>query len=92
MACPSADLAVYRGEPIAGEQRGISWTTDCQMAMTYARGYSTIGAVQVVKATAPVASVLARFTYEDEVVVEPALLTHVEVLGHLPHFKLPMPG
>jgi hypothetical protein len=59
--------------------------------MTYAQGYSTVSAVRVVQATASPECVLARFTYEDEVVVEPNLLTDVVVLGHLPHFKLTVP-
>ena len=91
VACPSAELTVYRGELVASEQRGISWTTDFQIADTYAKGYSTEGNAQVLQAAAPVAAVLAQFTFEGEVVVEPELLTDVEVLGYRPHFKLPMP-
>lgn len=91
VACPSAELTVYRGELVASEQRGISWTTDFQMADTYAKGYSTEGNAQVLHAAAPVAAVLAQFTFEGEVVVEPELLMDVEVLGYRPHFKLPMP-
>lgn len=85
---PEDDLTVYRGQPVAGGQRGISWTTDVQVARTYAQRYSTVGDVQVLQATASVASVLARFTNEDEVVVEPELLTDVAVKGYMPHFKL----
>ncbi len=87
VAYPSAELTVYRGEPESG-QRGISWTTDFQVADTYAKGYSTGGNAQVLQATAPVASVLARFAFEDEVVVQPELLTDVKALGYRPHFKL----
>jgi hypothetical protein len=90
VACPTGDLTVYRGEPVASEQRGISWTTDFKVARTYAQGYSTIGNVRVVQATAPPASVLARFNFEDEAVVEPDLLDNVEVKGYMPHFKFQM--
>ena len=45
----------------------------------------------MLQAAAPVAAVLAQFTFEDEVVVEPELLTDVEVLGYRPHLKLPIP-
>jgi hypothetical protein len=76
-AYPTDGLTVYRREPIENEQLGISWTTDLQVARTYAQRYSSIGDVQVLQATAPVPSILARFTFEDEVVVEPALLTDV---------------
>jgi hypothetical protein len=85
---PTDDLRVYRGEPTASAQPGISWTTGFQVARTYAQGYSTIGDVQLLQATAPVASVLARFTFEDEVVVDPGLLEDVAVKGYIPHFKL----
>jgi hypothetical protein len=88
---PTTSLTVYRGEPMSTETTGISWTSDRQAAMRYAQGYSTISAVRVVQATAPPACVLARFTYEDEIVVEPGLLRDVEVLGYLPHFKLTVP-
>jgi hypothetical protein len=84
---PTTDLTIYRGEPVDSTQQGISWTTDDQVADTYAKGYSTTGHARVLQATAPVASVLAWFTYEDEVVVQPELLT-VEVLGYRPHFTL----
>jgi hypothetical protein len=87
-ALSAAELTVYRGEPVASTQPGISWTTDRDVAMTYARGYGTVGRVQVVRAIAPAGAVLARFSHEDEVVVEPALLRDVEVLGYLPQFKL----
>jgi hypothetical protein len=89
---PAASLTVYRGEPVSAQSMGISWTTDQQIAMTYAQGYSTASAVRVVQATAPPGCVLARFTYEDEVVVEPGLVTDVAVQGYLPHFKLTLPG
>jgi hypothetical protein len=92
VACPTTDLTVYRGEPVASGQRGISWTTDFHVARTYAQGYSTIGNVRVFQATAPMASVLARFTYQDEMVVEPELLTDVDVLGYIPHFKFLTPS
>lgn len=87
-AFPGTDLAVYRGEPVASGQQGISWTSDLQVADKYAKGYSTSGHAQVLQAVAPVASVVARFTYEDEVVVEPGLLAGVKVLGHRRHFTL----
>jgi hypothetical protein len=87
---PDGDLIVYRGEPTSTEHLGISWTTDRQVAVTYVQGYSTIGAVRVVQAAAPVESVLARFNFEDEIVVEPELLKDVEVLGYMPQFKLSM--
>jgi hypothetical protein len=88
VAYPSAELTVYRGEPADSRQQGISWTTDRQVADTYAKGYSTIGDARVLQATAPIASVLAQFTHEAEVVVEPKLLTDVKLLGRRPHFKL----
>jgi hypothetical protein len=87
---PTASLTVYRGELVSAQSPGISWTTHRQTAMTYAQGYSTVGAVRIVQAMAPPGCVLARFTYEDEVVVDPDLLTDVEALGYLPHFKLTM--
>jgi hypothetical protein len=87
-AYPSHALTIYRGEPVASEQPGISWTTTYQVALTYARGYSTIGDVRLRQATAPVTSVLARFLFEDEVVVDPGLLEDVAVKGYIPHFKL----
>lgn len=46
-AYPAGDLTVYRGEPVASEEQGVSWTTDFQVVRTYARGYSTTGPVQV---------------------------------------------
>jgi len=62
------------------------------VADTYAKGYSTVGNAQVLRAVAPTAAaVLAQFTFEGEAVAEPELLTDVEVLGYRPHFKLPMP-
>lgn len=85
---PTHDLTVYRGEPVASGQPGISWTTDFQAARTYAQGYSTIGNVRVLQATAPVTSVLAWFTFEDEVVVDPDLLEDFAVKGYMPQFKL----
>jgi hypothetical protein len=88
VAYPADHLIVYRGEPVACGQPGISWTTDFQVARRYAQGYSTMGKVQVLQATAPPMSVLARFKHEDEVVVEPDLLEDIEVKGYLPHFKL----
>lgn len=92
VAYPDADLTVYRGEPVSSEQHGISWTTDSQVAWKYARDYSTIGKVQVLQAVAPVEAILAQFTYEDEVVVEPNLLKEVKSLGYMPQFKLPLGG
>jgi hypothetical protein len=85
---PSAELTVYRGELVASGQQGISWTTEFQVADTYAKGYSTEGNAQVLRAAAPVTSVLARFTFEHEVMVEPDLLKDVKVLGYRPRFKL----
>ena len=38
VAYPSAELTVYRGELVASEQRGISWTTDLQMARYVRKG------------------------------------------------------
>jgi hypothetical protein len=49
---PTASLTVYRGEPVSGQSTGISWTTDRQTAMTYARGYSTVSAARVIQAVA----------------------------------------
>lgn len=89
-AYPSADLTVYRGEPVVSGQQGISWTTDFRVADTYAKGYSTDGHAQVLQASAPTVAVLARFAFEDEVVVEPELLTDVKILGYRPHFKPPL--
>lgn len=57
VALPTFDLKVYRGEPVASGQQGMSWTTDYQVADKYAKGYSTDGHAQVVQAIAPVASV-----------------------------------
>jgi hypothetical protein len=38
-----------------------------------------LGDVRVIQATAPPECVLAQFTYEDEFVVEPGLLTDLNV-------------
>jgi hypothetical protein len=90
VARPVASLTVYRGEPTDNGQPGIAWTTDREVAVKYARDYSTIGDVQVRQATVPPGSVLARFTFESEVVVDPALLADTRVIGRMPHFKLTM--
>ena len=88
LAFTVADQTVYRGEPVTSGRRGISWTTDLEVADTYAKGYSTGGNAQVLQAVAPVASVVAQFTHEDEFVVDPGLLAGVKVLGYRPHFTL----
>jgi hypothetical protein len=88
VAYPTDDLIVYRGDLVACGQPGISWTTNFQVAKTYAQGYSTMGNVQVLQASAPPLAVLARFKHEDEVVVKPELLENIEVKGYLPRFKL----
>jgi len=90
VAYPSAELTIYRGEPVSATQPGVSWTTDRQVATKYANGYSTVGHARVRQATAPVEAVLAQFTYEDEVVVDPGLLKNVTVLGYRRHFTLPI--
>ena len=80
---------------------GVDWgralgnariSTVCICSRAAQREYSTIGHAQVLQATALAASVLARFTYEDEMVVAPELLTDVDTLGDISHFKFPTPS
>ena len=85
---PEESLITYRGQ-LAGSTMGISWSTDLQTAKTYIQRYSPEGQTEVLRATAPIESVLARFSYEDEVVVEPDMLVNVESLGGYPRLTLP---
>jgi hypothetical protein len=86
---PDSTITVYRGELVGGREPGISWTADIEIATRYARGYATVGHTRVVRADAPPAAVLARFTPDAEVVVAPELLTGVETAGYVHHFTLP---
>jgi hypothetical protein len=89
---PGGDLLVYRGEPADPASPGIAWSTDEAIATDYARRYSTAGQTRVLQATAPPMAVLARFAAEDEVVVQPDLLTDIVNLGGFPHFAWPPAG
>lgn len=86
---PDANLVIYRGEPADPAGPGIAWSAEREIAIGYARRYSTTGPTRVLQATAPPMAVLARFASEDEVVVQPDLLIDVKTIGHLPHFTLP---
>jgi hypothetical protein len=84
-----ADLVVCRGEPADLAGPGIAWSANLHVAAGYARGYSTAGPTRVLQATAPPLAILARFTSEDEVVVQPDLLADVKNIAGFPHFTLP---
>lgn len=86
---PDDSLVIYRGEPADPAGPGIAWSAEREVAISYARRYSTAGPTRVLQATAPPMAVLARFASEDEVVVQPDLLIDVKTIGHLPHFILP---
>jgi hypothetical protein len=86
---PGTGLAIYRGELVSAHEPGVSWTADFQVARKYAQGYATTGDTRVIKATAPPRAILARFTHEEEVVVDPSVLTDIKELGRIPHFRLP---
>ena len=75
---PSTDLAIWRG----GMPDGVAWTTDIEVARFFARRFATDAPDPVYKATVAPEHVLARFfgRGEAEVVVDPRMLTGVEVM------------
>jgi hypothetical protein len=86
---PSAAISVFRGALAVDDARGISWSTSEEHAGTYASGYTTVGETCLWRATCPPEAVLARFGFEEEIVVDPELLVDVAVVRQLPRFELP---
>jgi hypothetical protein len=87
---PTTPLTVYRGALAGDGGRGMSWSTDDKHAGSYASGYRTVGATCLWRASCPPAAVLARFAFEDEVVVDPEMLIEIAVVHTLPSFALPV--
>ena len=85
---PEAPFTVYRGE-LAASRPGMSWTADRAVALRYARDYRTVGPTRCLRATIPPRAILARFVLHDEVVVDPAELTHVTVSGSFAQWAPP---
>ena len=84
----AGDLTVYRGELDGSAEMGMAWTTDRATAIGYMQRYASAGPTVTWRATAGPESVLARFSAEDEVVVQPELLVNVMRIAELPHFVL----
>lgn len=85
---PATDLTVYRGEPDGSAEAGMAWTTDRATAIGYMRRYAAAGPAVTWQAVASPESVLARFSAEDEVVVQPVLLANVIRIAEFPAFVL----
>jgi len=86
---PTQPLTIYRGEIRRPGQHGISWTTNERVARSYARGYTTVDVTVVVSATVQPGSILATFSEESEVVVDPDSLGPIKEEGQFPYFPPP---
>lgn len=92
---PREDLTIYRAETTdtfntdGAPDLGVLWTTDPDVATLYAVEYSVKSDAVVMVAHAPRRAVLARFTFESEVVVEPSMLTTVQVFTTVPRIWTP---
>jgi hypothetical protein len=89
---PESKFVVWRGAPTADAAQGVSWSATRERAAWYARGYTTEGETCLWQATCPAGTALARFTTNDEVVVDPALLVNVTVDTRYPRFEPPRSG
>jgi hypothetical protein len=82
-------MTIYRGAVADAAQQGMAWTTDRQIAVTYAQRYSTVAETTVLQATAQPIAILALYEQESEVVVDPDILINVRILTRIPWFSSP---
>lgn len=80
---------MYRGELSEASDTGMSWTTYRDIARHFAQQYSSVGQTCILRARASPRAVLARFNLEDEIVVQPDLLTDISSSVAFEHFVLP---
>jgi hypothetical protein len=86
---PASPLVVFRGQPAVQNPPGLSWSTNQRVAHRYGRDWSTKDVAVTLRATAPVIAVLARFSREDEVVVDSAEVINVQATVRWPHYTDP---
>ena len=89
LAVPSSSLVLYRGALSDLGEVGISWTTDQEIGLWYANGYRTVGETTCWKARAAPEAVLAMFVSEQEVVVNPDLLSEMRPIRRFDYFPPP---
>jgi hypothetical protein len=82
--------AIFRGAPSLGGASGISWSATESVARQYAKDYRTVSETTLWKATCPPGAVLARFKQDDEVVVDPNLLSEITPIELYPIFTMPV--
>ncbi len=83
---PTELMTIYVGQPTdVGQPLGLSWKTDEAVALQHALDYSFTSDAECLAAVTSRRAVLARFVAEDEVVVDPALLTDVRLNAPFMH-------
>jgi hypothetical protein len=86
LARPNSAVTLYRGS-LAHRMRRMSWTSERDLAEQLGRRHTPYGAAVLYKATVAPGAILAYLERRGEgwtVVVDPAGLTNIERIGHIP--------